>query len=728
MVAPALWFTTALSGRAIAAEPRPLQPPVAARRPQTSVHHGITRTDDYAWLRDSDWREVIKNPSTLEPDIRLYIEAENAYAEATLAPLEGLRATLNAELKGRIEQADSSVPLRDGPYRYWSRYLPGAEQMQYVRAPREEGPIEVMLDADLLAKGRSYFAIGAVGHSPDHKYFAYLVDTSGSEAFDLYYRELGSAQPLPPWIIRGVSDFAWAPDGKSIFYVRRDDEFRARILCHHRVGSNPETDLNIYEEPDTRFSVNVYRTSTRKRMIVGTGSSDTSEAFLLDPNDPARLQVIAPRREGVQYYADDLEDDLVIRTNADQAEDFKIVTVPVASPGADHWKDMVAYRQGVQVENVVTRAGFVARLELEEGQHRLVIRETATGTEHTLDFAEEAYVLGLMQPPEYGSPIIRITYSSPVTPQRTYDYDMATRQLTLRRQQRVPSGHDTTAYVVRRLMAPAPDGETIPITVLYRKGLALDGSAPAFLTGYGAYANNMTPDFNENAFSLVDRGFVHASAHVRGGMEKGNRWREGGRLKNKKNTFTDFIAATEHLIRLGYTAKGRIVANGGSAGGQLVGAVANMRPDLYAGMVATVPFVDCLTTMLDESLPLTTTDRPEWGDPIVDADAYRTIAAYSPYDNVKPQDYPALFVTAGISDPRVTYWEPAKWVAKLRATKTDDRQITLLTRMSAGHFGASGRFQGLDEVARAYAFALDVVGSRDVKLQAAPQPVSAAPR
>lgn len=692
-------------------QPAP-SPPVAKRVPERSVHHGIERIDDYAWLRDPDWREAIKDPSSLRPEIRDYIAAENTYAEAVLKPLQPLKKTLLDELNGRIEQAYGSVPMRDGPYFYWTRYLPGAEHAQYVRAPTPDAAVEVLLDADLLAKGRDYFSVGETMHSPDHKSLAYLVDTSGAESFDLYIRKIGAESA--PRIVPGVADFVWAADSESIVYVRRDEEMRPRLVFLHRIGANPETDAKLYEEPDALFSLAVALSSTKKRIVIASGSSDTAEAWLVDAGNPASPFVnVAPRRHGVRYFVDDLDERLIIRTDADGAEDFKLVSAPISAPSA--WTDEIPHRAGVQIENVVTRAGFLARLEMEDGQQRLVVQDMSDNAEHTVDFPDDVYVLGLSQPFDYAEPVIRLAFSSPITPQRVYDYDMAQRKLTLRREQKVPSGHDPSRYVVRRMQAPAADGETVPVTLIHLKDLPLDGSAPALLSGYGAYATSIAPEFNENAFSLVDRGFVYARAHVRGGLEKGNRWRDGGRLKNKPNTFTDYIAACEHLIRLGYTARGRIVANGASAGGMLVGAVANMRPDLFAGMIAQVPFVDCLATMLDESLPLTTTDRPEWGDPIESADDYRLIASYSPYDNVKPQHYPPMFVTAGISDPRVTYWEPAKWVARLRATRQGDSRITLTTRMAAGHFGAPGRFQGQEEVALVYAFALDVTGLRDAK-------------
>lgn len=688
-------------------------PPVAERRPVRLVQHGIERVDDYAWLKDPNWREVIRDSYRLAPEIRAYIDAENAYAEAVLAPLAGLRAKLLAEIKGRVEQFDSGVPMPEGPYAYWSKFVPGAEHIQVVRAPRDGGAEQVLLDGPWMAQGKPYFSLSSYDQSPDHKLMAYMVDESGSEAYFLGIRDLTTGYDSP-YVIPNVSDFAWAADSHALFYVRRDAEQRPRLVYRHKIGSDPSTDVLIFEEHDPAFNVSVNRSRTQRFVTLATSNLDTSEVWLIDAAKPESAPVLlTPRESGVRYNVDDWGDDFVIRTNAGGAADFKLVLAPAAHPGRENWRDLVPYRQGVQIEAAIPLANHLVRLENENGQQRIVIRRKSDGAEHTVGFSEEAYSLALTSPFEFDTATLRFSYGSPTTPTQIFDYDLNTRERTLRKQQVIPSGHDPSAYVVRRLFAPAADGELIPVTLLYKKGLALDGSAPAFLTGYGAYGSSLSSDFNENAFSLVDRGVIYIKAHVRGGLEKGDRWREAGRRQFKMNSFTDFIAVAEYLTREKYTSAGRIVAYGGSAGGLLVGAVANMRPDLFAGIVAQVPFVDAINTMLDSSLPLTDSDTSEWGDPVTDVEAYRTIAAYSPYDNVKAQAYPRMLVTAGLSDPRVTYWEPAKWVAKLRAMKTDNNRIVLVTNMAAGHSGAPGRFQGLDEVAMIYAFALDTVGKRE---------------
>jgi oligopeptidase B len=484
-------------------------------------------------------------------------------------------------------------------------------------------------------------------------------------------------------------------------------------VYRHRVGSDPSSDQLVYEEKDFGFAVSVDTTRSGRFVVISTEDLDTSEGWLIDAERPESApRLVVAREPGLRYYLDDWGDRLVIRTNADGAEDFKLVTVSASAPGRENWRDLVPYKEGRQVLDMVALAGHLVRLEREDGFERLVIRRKADGSEHTVTFGEEAYSVDLGSPYEFDSRTIRYVYSSPATPRQTFDYDLVSRERVLRKQQSIPSGHDPSAYVVRRLSVTTADNEQVPVTVLHRKGQPLDGSAPLFLEGYGAYAYVFPTSFDANVLSLVDRGFVYAIAHIRGGLEKGERWRNAGRLQNKRNTFADFIAAAEHLSKAGYTAPGRIVARGDSAGGLLMGVVANMRPDLFAGLIARVPFVDALNTMLDDSLPLTVSDFPEWGNPIDDVAAYRSIAGYAPYENVAAQPYPHMLVTAGISDPRVQYWEPAKWVARIRAMKTNDARIALVTRMSAGHFGAAGRFEWLDEVALIQAFALDVSGMR----------------
>lgn len=698
-----------------------IEAPVAARKPVVLSAHGIERTDDYAWLRDPNWREAIQDPSRLAPEIRAYIDTENNYAERVLAPLSASRAGLVAEMKGRIEQNDTGVPVPDGPYAYWQKYLPGAEHPQLVRAPRAGGAEELLVDGAALAKGKAYFKLGDDRASPDHRLYAYLVDLTGSENFTLHLRDLAAGRDLAD-VIADVAGFAWARDSRTLFYVKLDEDHRARLIYRHTIGSDPAADTLIYRETDPRFDVSIFQTRSGRFITISATTLDTSEVRLIDAAHPEYAPVlVAARQPGLQYDVDDWSDQLVIRTNADGAEDFKIVTAPTDAPGRENWRDLVPYRPGRYIISTMPFSGHLVRVEREDALPRIVIRNKQDGAEHAVAFGEEAYALDVATIYAFDTATLRFLYSSPATPQQTVDYDMVGRERTLRKQQKVPSGHDPSAYVVRRLFARTADNELVPVTVLHRKGLKLDGS-PLFLEGYGAYAYAFAASFDPNNLSLVDRGFVYAIAHIRGGMEKGERWRRGGRRETKVNSFKDFITVAEYLADQGYTSRGRIVARGDSAGGLLMGAVANMRPDLFAGIVARVPFVDALNTMLDETLPLTTSDFPEWGDPIRDVAAYKLIASYAPYENVKPQAYPRMLVTAGLSDPRVTYWEPAKWVAKLRAMKTNDARIALVTRTSAGHFGAAGRFEWLEEVALIEAFALDAVGLAGPSAPAADAP------
>jgi oligopeptidase B len=685
-------------------------PPVAARKPTRLIAHGIERVDDYAWLRDSNWRGVLKKPALLAREIRAHIQAENRYAKAVLAPLAGLQSRLLKELKGRVEPAASEVPLPDGPYAYWKEYEAGAEHPRIMRA-RAGGAGQVLVDGAAIAAGKPYFSFGTTRHSPDHRLYAYLVDLTGDESYRLRVRDIGSGRDLP-LDIPEVSTFTWAADSMTLFYVRLDAQHRPRLVYRHRLGTDPATDALVYEEKDLGFEVSVSLTRTKRFILIATSNEDMSETWLIDaarPHSPPAL--VAARERDLKYQVMDGGDRLIIRTNADGAADFKIVTAPASAPGRENWRDLVTYRQGQQIRFVIPFSGYLARIEFQHGVPHIVIRRNSDGAEHRVGFDEEAFSVQFVTSLEFDTRSLRFLYSSPATPQQIFDYDMESRERVLRKQQSIPSGHDPAAYEVRRLSASTDDNEQVPITVLHRKGLPIDGSAPLFLEGYGAYGDLFEANFDSNLFSLVDRGFVYAIAHVRGGTEKGQRWHDAGRRENKVNTFKDFIAVAEYLTRAGYGAPGRIVARGDSAGGMLMGAVANMRPDLFAGIAARVPFVDVLTFLLDDDLPFSFSERADFGDPH-GAAIYRVVAAYSPYDNVKTQPYPPMLVTASLSDPRTQYWEPLKWVAKLRAMKTNDSRIVVVTNLAAGHSGAAGRFKALEDVAMIHAFALDLTGKR----------------
>ncbi len=687
------------------------QPPRAPMRPATYTCHGVAIVDEFAWLRAENWQSVMQDPSVLAPDIRAYLDAENAYTEALLADQAGLTERLFQEMKGRIKEDDSSVPQPDGPWAYYSRHVVGGQYPLVCRQPRDGGADQVLIDGDKEAEGKAYWSLGAATHSPDHRFLAYAVDDKGSETYTIRIRDLTTGTDLPDEVAGTRGSIVWAADSRTLFYIRLDANLRPLEVWRHVVGTAAEADALVYKEEDVGFYVGVSQTQSGRFVLVDIHDHQTSEVHLIDAEHPTvRPVLVAARSFGHEYNVDHHGDSLVITTNKDGAEDFKICLAPITAPGLDHWRDLVPHKSGRLILDTVAYTGHLTRLEREDGLPRIVVHRWSDGVEHEIAFAEEAYSLGLSSGYEYDTTTIRFTYSSMTTPAQVIDYDMESRARTLRKTQEIPSGHDPSHYVTRRLQAPARDGETVPISILHHKDTPLDGSAPLFLYGYGSYGIAIPSGFSVTRLSLVDRGFIFAIAHIRGGKDKGYRWYTGGKHKTKLNTFTDFIDAGEHLIAKGWTRRGNIVANGGSAGGMLMGAVANMAPELFLAIIADVPFVDVLNTMLDKDLPLTPPEWPEWGNPIESADDFEIIRSYSPYDNVETKAYPHIFAFGGLTDPRVTYWEPAKWVARLRERKTDDNLLLLKINMEAGHGGASGRFEALRELAIDYAFALDVAG------------------
>jgi len=682
----------------------------AARPPRAEAREG---TDPYAWLRDEQWQAVIADPAKLTPAIRAYLEAENAYTDHVLAPLAALRSALVAEMRARIKEDDSSVPVPDGPFAYYARHVSGGQHPVFCRRPRDGGAETVLLDGNAAAEGLAYFRVGAMQHSPDHRRLAWTIDTAGSEIFTLYVRDLesGALLGVPVTGVHGGS-VAWANDSATLFYTQLDAQHRPTKVFRHAVAGAPDSDALVHEEKDAAFYLGLGKTESEKFIVIGASShANTSESWLLDADAALAPPVLVePRADGIDYDVSHRGDRLYIRTNADGAEDYKIVTAPVGAPGRAHWRDLVAHREGVLIRGIELYRDWLIRSERANALPRLVVRHLESGDEHTIAFDEEAYDLSLQGGMEFAGDTLRFSYSSMATPSSVFDYAMASRTRTLRKRQEVPSGHDPDDYVVRRIQAPARDGEQVPVSILYRRGTKLDGSAPLLLYGYGSYGISVPPSFSTNRLSLVDRGIIYAIAHIRGGMDKGFRWYRDGKLTKKLNTFHDFIDAGEALVKQGFTARGRIAIHGGSAGGLLVGASINMQPDLFRAAVAEVPFVDVLATISDASLPLTPPEWSEWGNPLEDAAARALMISYSPYDNVRAQAYPDLLATAGISDPRVTYWEPAKWVAKLRANDTGNATILLKTNMGAGHGGAAGRFDRLEEVALTYAFILRAFG------------------
>ncbi|MFQ5562558.1 MAG: S9 family peptidase [Parvularculaceae bacterium] len=697
------------------AEARVIAPPEVEQRPVDITQHGETRVDNYGWIRVDNWQEVLRDPSKLAPDVRAMLEAENAYYEAVTADLEDLRGKLFEEMRGRIKEDDSSVPAPDGAWKYWTRFREGGEYPTFVRAPRAGGEEQVLYDGDAERGDSQFFNIGSVRHSPDHKFIAYAVDRLGSEYFAIRARNIETGEEFEETIESADGSGAtWAADSSAFFYVERDDNQRPKRVKLHRLGDDPANDKLIYEEADDGFFLDVSKSQSGEYVFISSGSHTTSEVrFLRADATDAAPQVIAAREDGVEYSVEHHGDDFYIQTNVDGAVDFKIVKAPISSPGRENWTDWVAHEAGVYITAFVPYKDYLVRLERRDALPRIVV-STYDGDEHEVAFDEAAYSLGLRAGFEYDTAVTRFIYESPSTPEQTYDYDMATRARTLLKTQEVPSGHDASLYVVERVNAAARDGAEIPVTILRLKTTPVDGSAPLLLYGYGSYGATIPASFSTNVLPIVDRGVIYAIAHIRGGAARGRRWYLDGKRDKKMNTFTDFIAAAEMLIEKKYTSKKQIVIFGGSAGGLLVGAAVNLRPELFAGVIAAVPFVDVVNTISDAELPLTPPEWDEWGNPIESAEEYAWIKAYSPYDNIEPVAYPPIMATGGLTDYRVTYWEMAKWTARLRE-EAKGGPFVLRMNMGAGHAGAAARFERLDERAHLYAFGLKALGMENAE-------------
>lgn len=686
-------------------------PPVAPKHPVTDTRHGISRSDDYAWLRADNWQAMFKDPSILAPEIRAHLEAENTYMNAAMADTKDLQKVLFGEMKGRIKEDDSSVPVKDGPYAYGTLFVTGGEQPHYFREARNGDDRKLLLNGDKENEGKSYFRLSGLDHSTDHSLGIWGYDDKGSEYFTLKVRNLETGEDLSDVLENTSGGGVWAPDGKSFFYTLQDENHRPSKIYHHILGTPQSQDRLVHEEEDAGFFMGVGGSLLDDYIFIDIHDHETSEYRVIPTSDlTAEPKIVAVRETGIEYELTEGGDVFYILTNDGDAKDFKIMETPADRPGKENWREVVAHKPGTLLLNHMAYARHLIWLERKDGLPRIVIRDRRSGEEHSIAFEEEAYSLGLQGAAEYDTDVIRFSYSSMTTPSQLFDYNMVTRERTLLKTQEVPSGHNPSDYVTRRVFAPAWDGEKVPVTLLYRKDTPLDGSAPCLLYGYGAYGIAIPAGFNTNCLSLADRGFVYAIAHIRGGKDKGFAWYEDGKMAKKTNTFKDFIAAADYLNQEKFTSYTKIIAEGGSAGGMLMGAIANMAPEKFAGIIAAVPFVDVLNTMLDDTLPLTPPEWPEWGNPIDSKQEYEQIAAYSPYDNVGEKPYPPILALGGLTDPRVTYWEPAKWVAKLRDKTTGDAPILLKTNMDAGHGGASGRFQRLEEVAFEYSFAIKVAG------------------
>jgi oligopeptidase B len=688
-------------------------PPVAPRKAVTTTHHGVQLTDDYAWMRTAKPEAVLSKPDLLEPAIKRHLADEKRYATKLLAPNAALEAQIVTEMKARASVEADTVPETFGPFAYYTRYAPGAERKLHCRRPRAGGAEQVLLDENVLAGKRRDFSVDETAVSPDHKLFAYTFDIDGSERNTLRIRDLATGRDLADSLtdVRGTP--IWSTDGRFIFYVRRDPAKWASTVWRHRLGAAPSQDTLVYEEREEGFSVGLSGTLSNRFAFIEIADFSTTQLALIDlaaPEMPPRL--LTPRSAGVKFGAADLGDRLIVSTNRDGATTWKVTERPLAGGPDTPLADIVASRPDRLIQSVIVYRQHLVRLErdLEKGQQQIVVRRWADGQEHTIAFPEGPARIEILPGEEQDTTTLRFTYETMAQPRQTFDYDMETRARTLRKVRDVPSGHDPALYVTQRIEATAKDGTKVPVSLLMRKDTPRDGSAALWLLGYGAYGDVDQPEFVPGRLSLVDRGMIYAIAHVRGGGDKGEAWHDAGRLRNKMNTFTDYIAAVEHLIGEGYTRKGKVVGYGASAGGTLMGAVANMRPDLFGAIIAEVPFVDVLNTMLDRSLPLTESGFSEFGNPIDSADDFAVMRAYSPYDNVKPQGYPPMLVEQSLNDSRVPYWEAAKWVAKLRSLKTDSNPVILWMKDAGGHSGGSGRFDGLADIAKVYAFALKSVG------------------
>jgi oligopeptidase B len=691
-----------------------LNPPRAEKRSYPSTVHGITRVDDYHWLKAENWQEVMHDPSLLPQDIRNYLEAENVYHEALMADTLDLQEKLFAELKGRIKEDDSSVPAPDGPYLYYSETVIGGQYARYCRKLRDGSNEQIMFDGDALAKGHDYFSFGGMAISPDQTLAAWSYDNKGSEFYDVRVRDLATGKDFDDLLLNTSGGAVWAADGKTMFYTTQDENHRPLKTYRHKLGDTQANDVLVHDEKDTGLFTGVGSTSSEKFIMVDIHDHDTSEVWLIDADEPdAAPRLMVSRDEKIECEVEHWNDKFLIKTNKDGAEDYKIVEASISDPSPKNWKDFVPHRPGVFIVSMLVFKNWMVLMERENALPRIVIHDLKSGEQHTIAFDEEAYSLGFGEMREFESDTLRFSYGSMTTPNQVYDYNMRSRERVLKKTQEIPSGHVISNYKTRRIQATAHDGEQIPVTLLYRNSTPLDGSAPLWLYGYGSYGISMPASFNTGILSLVDRGFIYAIAHIRGGQEKGRAWYKNGKLEHKMNTFKDFISVAQHLIDAKFTSRGKIVAQGGSAGGMLMGVVTNLAPEIFNGIVAEVPFVDVLTTMLDDTLPLTPPEWPEWGNPIESVEAFKNIAAYSPVDNVEAKAYPHILAVGGLTDPRVTYWEPAKWVARLRELKTDKNLLLFKTNMGAGHGGASGRFDRLKEVAFVYAFGLKVAGKLD---------------
>ena len=681
---------------------KPTSPPVAEQREHTYTHHGITLSDPYHWLKDQSY------PVVDDEDVLDYVKAENAWFEAQMAPHQALVDTLYEEMKARLKEDDSTVPQKDGDWLYWSEFEQGKEYRVHYRKPVAGGDPQLLLDENKLAEGKDYFRLGAFSISKGGRYLAYSADDNGSERYTARIKDLETGELLPDELTNLRGGLTWVANDSALVYGPSTEEWRTLEAKLHVIGTPVASDVTLYKEEDESFGVGTGLSAQEDWLAIATGDNETSEIRLVSADNPTGEQILVkPRQKGVEYDVDVRGDTLFVHTNDDHIN-FRLATAPIANPG--EWTTLIEGSDDFYLTDFELFKDFYVTEGRLAGLDQIQLRAYDDATDLTpIAFPEESFTAGLSNNPEYDVQKLRLSYQSMVTPGSVYDYDVKTGALELLKQQEIPSGYDATQYKTERRMITARDGTKVPVSILMRKDRPA-GPGPLHLYAYGAYGYAVPPGFSTSRLSLVDRGMAYAIAHIRGGDDLGRRWYLQGKLNERTNTFEDFVDVAKGLIDAGYTEKGKISASGGSAGGELMGVVVNTDPDLWGAVAAHVPFVDVLNTMLDKDLPLTPGEWPEWGNPITSKQAFAYMLSYSPYDQVVAQDYPPMLVTAGLNDPRVTYWEPAKWVAKLRATKTDNNTLLLKTNMGAGHGGKSGRFASLYETAEEFAFILTQLG------------------
>ena len=669
--------------------------------------HNEELIDNYSWIKQKDWKEVILNPNKLNAQVKKYLDEENLFKENQLKDIKDIEKKLFEELKSKIKNEDNSVPQKDGDYFYGYKYNKNSEYPIYYRKNITKNSEEVILDCEKKSKTHTYFNVASISHSHNHKSVAYNIDTNGSEYFSIFVEDIDKKEILSPEIKNTTGDIIWSLDNNYIFYVGLDQNHRPTKVFKHKIGSDTNKDLLIYEEKDPSFFCSINLSKTKKYLFIRTADHETSEYLFINLQLNETTPVLFKKRiKKIEYDLEHHEKFFLINTNIDEAKNFKIMISHEQS--YQKWEEFIAYEKDNLILDFILLKDWLVRLERTEGSENIIILNLNNKDQHKISFDEEAYNLSLDHGYEYETDTFRYSYSSPTTPKSIFDYDCKLKKQELKKTQEVPSGHNKDDYICKKIFATAHDNEKIPITILYKKGVKLDSNNYLLLYGYGSYGISIPSNFSTNRLSLVDRGIIYAIAHIRGGKEKGYEWYENGKLLNKKNTFLDFISCAKKLCEDKYTSPKKIIAQGGSAGGLLMGYIANESPDLFLGIIAQVPFVDICNTMLDEDLPLTVTEIPEWGDIKNDKKSFLYVKSYSPYDNVKKQNYPHMLVTGGISDPRVTYWEMTKWVAKLRENKTDNNLLLLHMNMTAGHSGASGRFDYLKEIAMEYGFVLKI--------------------